>query len=332
MSDSGNATKRALGRQTEKPKRATEPTTATAAAGGGVPGVPVHSRESEPSVLEYHKTTLGALGLRLPIGVLKEGRYERDFTVRPFKTKFEKEINELRRTERALTLGRMVAEVVAVMCPTIGHHSLEGMKRSAALNLIGQMHMMDVLYVYVMIREASLGHNLEMTLTCPNCRNQMDVITDLRDLDVLTLDDEEEVDQSFYCKLDNPTELRGVEVKGFHCGPLVWNVFDSPGFEGGFNPTMRDLAMMRGSVCRASGIDGNIVLTEEEMDELTVRDKVKLTAMIDDRMPGPQMAIEMNCKACAADSIQPIEWTYDVFFGRFFQPGLSTTSWRRRSR
>ncbi|GAG31579.1 unnamed protein product, partial [marine sediment metagenome] len=244
---------------------------------------------------EYRLTTLGELGLRLPIGILQDGHYHREFTIRPMKSKYERQINEIRRKVRALTVGRMVAEVLAFMCPSIGPHDLEGMKKGGALVAIGKMDLMDVLYAYVMIRVESLGHDLELVLNCPNCRNQADVITDLRDLDVLVLDTEDEADLSYSYEMKKPFEIRKTNITELACDQVFWNAYDVPGMEGAFNPTIKEYALIRGSIRKAKEINGHIVLTEAEMDELSVLDKTHLVAEIDDRLAGPRMVIEMNC-------------------------------------
>ena len=284
-----------------------------------VPDEPKSIQDQPAPALQEAKfklTTLKELGYQLPTGIVDGNRLCRDIVVRPFKFEQEKKINEIRK-ERGLTLGRMMAEVLAVICVRLGVHNFEQMGHDQRVLAILRMDMMDVLYTYLIIRHDALGDRFDARVICPNCRSEFDIVADLGDLDVSILDSDTPVNLSYIYELRDPIKVRGKDCRELKLGQVALMALDSPGMTSTLNTAMRDAAVLKGAVY---GVDcfGNdaITLTDDDLDQLSLFDKAELMDLIGSNIHGPRMIIETDCERCSTHISQPIDWSYDSFFSR----------------
>lgn len=259
---------------------------------------------------------LREIGQNLPIGILVDGQYVKDFGVRPFRLREEKAIGQFRAHAKGLTSGRLVAEVLGTMCPHIGPHNFDEMKPGEKLLAIAQMAMMDVLYVYLFIRIHALGGGIPLMVTCPNCRHNYPIDADLNDLDARVLEDPSVTDLSFEYELRDGLEIRGKVGRVLTIDNLLWGAMDTPEFEGekGLNPANRDAALLKAGVRKVDGEP--VVLFDQHLDELSLFDKTGLMDAMTEAMLGPVLAVEVACPKCTFEALQPIDWGYDSFFKR----------------
>lgn len=256
-------------------------------------------------------TTLGKLGAEMPVGILGSDRkLNKSFKLRPFRLKEEKELAAMKE-KGGMNLGKYVSHVLAVMCDEIGGEKLGELKLEQRLLKISGMWMCDVLYIYTYLRVEALGDSLKANIPCNRCKEPFPFTADLQTLDVRTVDDPKELLQNV--ELRNGFPYQGQDRKKITLQPVRWSVFESR--------STKDLGALQASVIQSSicGIDGVpdeqfSPVPDKALDELSKRDMVSIEKAINDRTPGPLMAISAECPTCSSKWTMPIDWGYDSFF------------------
>lgn len=276
--------------------------------------------EQKKNGLKTKTTTLEKWGAKLPLGILNgDGTYAKDIVVRPWKFKEERELGELRDSNRDANMSQYVGMVLATMCSKIGPHNFEDMKFEERRVILGQMCMGDVFYAYVWLRVQTMGHQLEMNVTCTSCAAKYPFTADLRTVEVETAEDV--ADAQWEYELKTPITIRSKKCTRLILGPNRWNDMEQMKGGGGLDTGAAKAAIIKGSIAAlpdhvdAQGKPQAIALAESELDEMMKRDIEALTTQIDKRGIGPEMVVESKCKKCKRENRQPIEWGYDSFFG-----------------
>jgi len=269
----------------------------------------------------YKIITVGELGDRLPIGILKDGVLYRDIDARPFTMKHERVLGAIRDKQRQNNVAKFASIVISQLCTKIGHHDFESMKESERLLAVSQMWMPDVYYVYVWLRIRSIGSELSMQLTCPSCANEFQYIGELDTVEVRVPAQEGEDVLSWDYTLRDPFELRNKKVEGFKMGMSRWGSLE-PVTTGAFNSGEAKAALIRGSVHEIHGWD-SVALGSDELDDMSKYDVENISVSIDENRFGPDLALSADCPRCNQKIGTMIDWGYDSFF--------STSSRSRRS-
>jgi hypothetical protein len=264
--------------------------------------------------LKTNKTTLKELGPNLPMGVIApDGSVTKSIEIRPWRMKEEKELGLMRDSNRSENIARWVTRVLSSMCTRLGSLDLADMKMNERIIHIGQLPMGDILYAYMWLRYKSLGNVVPMDINCSACRKEFTISADLETLEVITCDN---LDNSLWeYQLRDPFEIRGHKVTGFQMAPARWNAMENQTGGGTLDTGAAKSSVITGSIYRLLNIDEPMVLTENELDEMTKYDLERMTALIDEKHIGPNMAIEGACTRCKRPFKTSIDWTYDSFFG-----------------
>lgn len=278
--------------------------------------------DKAPKEPEKTKRTvlLKDLGANMPLGISITDGFARDIAVKPWRMKEERELGGLRDANRDSNMAQYVGMVLATLCSKLGHHNFDGMKFAERRVVIGQMYMGDVFYAYIWLRVQTMGNELKLKLTCPQCELKFDYTADLESVEVITADDLDALKWDY--KLKHPFKLRGKDVANLTLGPARWNGMEmmSQGTTGR-NMGEAKAGIIQGSICAIPDwLDDqkkpqSIMLGPDELDEMSKFDLERLTTLIDDNALGPNMAVEDKCTKCGRNFMLPIDWSYDSFFG-----------------
>lgn len=261
------------------------------------------------------RTTLEAQGPKLPIGVLQPDKsLIKDFGIRPWRMKEEKELGALRDERRGENVGKYVSAILATMCTRIGPYDFDEIKDfERRLIYISQMLMPDVFYIYFWLRYKSLGPILSMDITCPSCRNKLDFNGNIGTLEVLTAESLE--DTRWEYRLRDPFPIRGKDAEGFVLGPAMWNAIETKQGVGQFNVGAAKSSIISGSIQSLIGSDSPIAILEMELDAMSKFDLESITSLLEKRNFGPDLSAEDTCTKCKQSFRMSIDWSYDNFFG-----------------
>lgn len=277
------------------------------------------NQEKKSEIKKTSRTTLKELGPRMCIGTCSsDGSYIKDFSVKRWRMKEERELGELRDKSRGENVGQFVSRILSHMCTEIGLHKLETMEEPERLLKISQLFIGDVFYIYVWLRTKSLGKDLSLNVRCSNCNDKFKFIANLDTLEVDVCETYE--DSMWNYVLESPFSIRGKEVKSFTFGPPRWTTLENLKGIGSMNTGAAKAGMIHGSIVGineekdSEGKIQRVMLAPSELDEMEKIDIERITELMDINAIGPNMTIEGECPKCHSNFIVPINWTYDNFF------------------
>lgn len=283
---------------------------------------PENSTEAarDPKSVNLKKVTLQEQGPMLPLGVINsDGDYSKDIATKRWRMAEERELGDIRDKNRDVNVAQFVSMVLATMCTKLGNHDLEKMKPEERRAVISQMYMGDVFYAYVWLRMKTLGNELHLNLSCPNCRNKFPFVADLNTIEVDVCDG---LDDSLWVyDLKEPFDIRGKQVTSLLLGPARWTSLENMRGVGGMNTGAAKAGVILGSIHGIAnwkddkGKPQKVALAESELDEMVKVDIESITNRIDEHAIGPNMSVEGVCTRCRYNYKLAIDWGYDNFFG-----------------
>ena len=256
------------------------------------------------------KIALAELGARLPIGV--GPTLEKDFGVRVWKTKDERELGQKKKS--AKRFGEFVTVVLGHMLSSLGGVAfgpeLDANQRAL---MFSNMYVADVLYAWLYLRREAIGPTLDLRVTCPRCPDtKFQFAGDLNSVEIGTVDSLDDLTWTYVLK--HPIEVRKKRVESFQVRTPTWGHIKD--FIGDPNTSLAKLLAVRSAIIGVNGESAPVRLTENELDELSKVDFEGIFAGFSSptEFLGPNMAIEVECPSCMHPLFQPIDWTYDGFF------------------
>jgi hypothetical protein len=268
--------------------------------------------ESEDRTIKKKVVQLSEWGQKLPIGFpTPEGEPARDINFRPWRMKEERELGAVRDKERNMNVAKFVGVVLGKMCVQLGPHNFDTMKEIERRVIVGQMFMADVYQAYLWLRMVAMGSEIDIDVTCPFCRHGFLFKADLQTVEVHVPESMD--DAKWEYELNDPFEVRGNKVERLTMGPARWNCLENV-HSGEFNTGEAKSALIHGSIHAVPGFD-NVMLSVNELDEMTKRDIEGLTGGIEEHRLGPDMSIEGNCPSCSREFVTALDWGFDGFFG-----------------
>lgn len=261
------------------------------------------------------KQTIREMGARLPLGVMSaDGQLHRSFEVRPWRMKEEKALGELQRSRDVTTPAQYVMSVISYMATRIGQYDMDALSPDERDNVVQQMMLGDVWYIYVWLRIHAIGEHLKVEYDCPHCKRKgLTITADLFTTEVNAVDSLAEA--TWVYRLANPITIRKRVAEALEMGPLRWSMLLNVGTTGGLGGAKA--AAILGACRGIPGAEHQMVLTAEDLEEMTKRDIESIVGKIDDHGLGPIMAIEDKCvnDACKKQIRLPINWEFQSFFG-----------------
>lgn len=263
---------------------------------------------------KFFKKTMKELGPNLPMGFRNSsGDYIKNLSSKTWTMKTEKEIGKLRDKIKGENIARYITMILSEMCRTIGPHNFAEKDLAEKNIIIGQMLSGDVFYAYMWLRKEAMGSDLKLKIKCANCGDEFELYADLDTIETNCVKDLS--DLQFEYELRNPIEIRSKSVKKFLLGPMIWSTYEMMNRVSLKNIGMAKEGIILGSIKKCDGLDGDIVLLESEIDELSKYDVENIIQLISDYSIGPDMSIEGVCEKCGSEFTHGIDWSYDNFFG-----------------
>lgn len=273
----------------------------------------IQETKSMRTVVSTSKT-LVENGASLPIGIPdRSGAINRSIEVRPWRMKEERELGAIIERLKGSRVSQYVPSVLSVMCTRLGPHDLSAMKEVERQIIISQMWMADVFFAYMWLRVQTMGETVGMDLHCPACMAEIPFVADLNTMAVRSVEKAE--DAQWWYDVRKPFQARNKEAKRLLIGPPRWATLENMSDQTGKNPGELKAAMINGSVIQIEGIEGQLVLAHNEMDEMHKVDFEQLATMIDVNAVGADLSVEASCKKCKQDFRASIDWTGEGFFG-----------------
>lgn len=270
--------------------------------------------EKDPTKPKYKVVTLQEQGPKLPLGVTNEKGVRADIIeTKRWNMREERALGKLRANNPDANLAQYASMVLGHMCPRLGPHTFDESVKAEVKNVhIGQMPAGDIFYAYVWLRVKALGNILDLRPKCGSCTNEFDFPADLNTLEIHVAEKPE--DALWEYELKDPFPVHDKEVKSFTMGPAIWNSYEMMNQDSGLNVGETKLDVIRGSIQNVNG-GPNIIVTENDLDEMSKLDLEILTELIDKNFLGPNMSVEGKCAKCRRDFKKTIPWSYDDFFG-----------------
>lgn len=275
--------------------------------------VTVSKKNQKEEVKKPKVVLLKDLGPQLPLGVLcEDGSYDKTIEVKRWTAREELELGELREENKDSSMPKYITMVLASMCTRIGPWDFEKMKPVEKHLKISQMFAGDVLYLYCWLRYKSLGGELVMKLTCPNCDKDFDYNFDIENIEVKCGNMLEEFQWEY--KLRDPFKIRDKKNSGFLMGPHRWNALETLGSVSSPNTGEVKLKVIHSNIQHLLDSPEVKIISEKELLDLTKIDLETLITRIDNDRLGPDMSFETKCK-CRRKFTRSIKWEFDDFFG-----------------
>lgn len=274
------------------------------------------SEKTNPEKTEKAEVvTLKSQGPNLPLGIAtQDGSLSKAITPRKWRMKEEKELGAKRDEYKGESIAKYVSVVLASMYSKIGGYDFDAIDDfNRRLIHISQMALGDVFYAYFWLRYTALGSVLKVDMTCPNCNNQFDFEGDIESLEIKTAATLQESMWDY--ELRDPIQVRGEDCLGFQMGAARWNAIEVQDSAGAMDTGAAKSGIITGSIHKILGQEQSIILTEDELDEMSKFDIEKLTAEIDKKSVGPDMSLNGKCPKCKRPFMSSIDWRYDNFFG-----------------
>lgn len=270
--------------------------------------------------------TLQELGNQLPI--LNQAGDRESFSFKVWRLPEEKKISELRNKHK--NLGKFVREVFEYMLTEIGGKKRESFSDGEIKLFLNQQPFANIFYMWMYLRYDALGEVLKMApLNCPHCDGEVkDVTADLNSLEVkcngfddegnpIPADKKATIVRHFDYSLKKPIQIGDVNVHAIRFGFTPWDAMERlPANE-------RNFGSIKESMMSASLMGG---LAEESKDLLPLQKDLVLKSLakkdiegyydaLDKHNGGPVLAMTIPCPHCGKEFVQPLNWTYEYFFG-----------------
>ena len=263
------------------------------------------------------------LGHSLPIGVLSQGKFLTDFTLKGMETPVERAIGKYRKENDKLPNTILVSKSVSMLLDTLGGKPFGFKDNGEPLDdvekqqYIQAMYMADAQYIYLCARMEELGNDYTFEFRCENCGyTQEKAVVDLSTMDVHCV-----IDPSVLLsevKLMKGLRFRdGTIKKKVSVSPAYWFHMEEPEIMVvGADPNLMRLFMISKCITGVEGVEGQLVLTQSEVDSLRKIDLEIIGQRISDVNLGPSLVLNGNCpnEPCKVPFMVGLNWDYDHFF------------------
>jgi hypothetical protein len=270
------------------------------------------------------KTTLGEYGQKLPIGVRTDRQFNKDFSLRTYKSVVDRhlgdwdEANEGKFASAAAKLAGRIPKFLSLICEDYGGIALppdpEGNSTPEQELRFYQAYYADVMYAYVYARLV-LDHRMEIPFTCQNksCKHRQRGIFDLRSLEVDVMEEGDEIER--WIKLKEPFKTRdGKQVTKVCIQPILWSSMLQPGVFSGLMSQV-SYSALKGCIAGVDCMEGNYQLTDAELDQVSRIDVVTINRLAGTMAAGIDLETDVECAKCGHVHVDALNWTFDDFFG-----------------
>lgn len=221
----------------------------------------------------------------------KEGNHHTTFTLREMTGRDEEAISKSDVKQNGAKLIATLLERCVLSIGTLTRKSVGGEEWKEIIKglLVG-----DQDYMLIKLRELSMGGEIEVTHTCPYCKESLKTLLDVSELDIIPFSGQRVVSFSL------PKGFRDKKGVLHKDGTLRL-------------PTGQDREILtpiaRKNVAQASTLmltrlckfEDGLYVTEDVMRDLTVRDREYLQKVLQENLFGINLEIDVTCTNCGED-------------------------------
>jgi len=268
--------------------------------------------------LDLVKTTVGDLGVRLPIGVGPfDGSQARDTTLAfgDWTGARERELGRLRQANPAATEADLVIMVLSMFVERWGQHEFGKMSDPQKELVLARAASPDIFHAWCQLRVENCGPKFRMTFPCPSCRKDMHLDVDVEDIvEEIPASPTTNLVQSD-CKLRKGMMFKGERRFKPLMAPVTWKTFRRLQDQARTDLSETKLTIIEEAIVGFADDDGGeIIVPSTSVDTLNKYDIEYLADYISDRSLGPDLSISEDCPGCGVRVQRPVAWEYDVFF------------------
>jgi len=264
-------------------------------------------------------TTLKELGYTLPLGIPDGDSLKRDFALRPYTMREEKDIARKRDLDPSYPATSIVTDVVASLLISLGGEDLSDKDEGERVARVLGLFFSDVVYIYMMARMEAVGKDVKFPFLCPHCRQAFSFEGDITTTEIDCVDTpgelEREVDLPVAWTLRKQQTsrllLRATPWGSLHGQSVTAVTFKAASFQGSIVG-----ALLAGEDNPKEEIR-RLAITPMEVDTLTKRNINFLDEQVAKVNAGPSLIVQTQCPrpACNQPVRAPLGWDYDTFFG-----------------
>jgi len=264
------------------------------------------------------KTIVRELGMQLPVGVLKDGKLDKSFVLRPYKSKVDRFLNIYREANEGRTMAHLAAKFLSLIVESAGGVSYplaeSGDSTADSEFKIYNWYFADVLYVYLYSRILNVSEMIEVPYRCQRCGTKGISKADLWTTEVKVVEKVDElstwVDLKDGFKLEN-----GKTCKKLKLQPVKYQAMFAAG-SGGSSTGGLSYAQLRESVSEVDGTPPGYIIKDSEIDDIGKMDMLRIDRQAAIVSAGPDMRTSIDCpKAdCGVQIKDALNWAFDPFF------------------
>lgn len=263
-------------------------------------------------------TTVKELGMQLPVGVLKDGKLEKAFSLRPYKSKVDRYLNIYREANEGRTMAHLAAKFLSLIVESAGGVAYplaqSGDSTVDSEGKIYSWYFADVLYAYLYSRIVNVSELIEVPYRCPRCGTKGIAKADLWTTEVKVIEKVEElstwVDLNDGFKLEN-----GKTCKRIKLHPVKYQAMFAAG-SGNSGVGGLSYAQLRESIAAVDETPPGYTIKDSEIDDIGKMDMLRIDRQAAIVSAGPDMRTSIDCpKAdCGVQIKDALNWAFDPFF------------------
>ena len=272
--------------------------------------------QTENQVDKVKSTTLGALGLTLPIG--QKGAKDLSFSFKDWDMEVEEKLADLQ--ERSKNVGAFVRQMMDMLLESFCGQDWDSIPDNEKVMAMHNLHFPNMMYMYIALRVEELGNELAFDhITCPNCkRGIQNYVADMSTLEIKckeTGDEGENLEKRY--ELKKPILVGEKPITALKISVTQWGALEKVPAEKAGNGAAVKTAIFESSIAGAYNNDEPIegfVDVKAVVKKLKKFDIEKLQKEITENNCGPEMLVGGECPHCKAEFVKALDWGYETFF------------------
>lgn len=276
----------------------------------------IENDAEEPKPAMYRETTVGELGMRLPVGTGPlDGSRARvtSLETRLWTAAEEERIGALRKKNSRMTEAELVLEVLALFCTRWGEHDFSAMPHNDRVTILRGQPTADIFHAWTVLRIENMGERLKFDVKCPDCGHKYAFELNAEDFVCHV-----PVSESTSLLAETPELSTGMTIgserrRVLLVKPAPWSLTLDIAKMGGSNSSVK-LRIIKCSVAGWPGSANDVPISLPMVNTLIKRDLEELARFIVKAHEPVDLSYTTQCPGCETEHLQQVPWLYDIFF------------------
>lgn len=221
----------------------------------------------------------------------KDGVMHRTFTIREMNGRDEEAID---RPDFKQNSSKAISALLSRLVQSIGTLNRKDFKPNEWDNIIKSLYTGDQDYILMQIRRQSVGNEIEVTNKCPSCGMKLHTFVDIDELEIVPFNGEREAE---FDLVKGFTDKKGVTHK-------TGKIRLATGFDRELLTPVAKRSLAKANtllLTRLCVFDGGVRIDEDDIRNLVVRDREKLTQLLADMAFGYKLQVDVTCDQCGEE-------------------------------